>query len=323
MPERGITGEAQEQIVRSITSFALYGCPESHSAKTAPLVGSIGWLQVHHPAGHPALCLLNALADGLRPPSWRPRGGRPAPRDGRPPARRHPFGAPLSVPAQPLRGRSRRPPASVSAVARGSASMPGLRSRTPPSTADVHDPRRRAPFAAVDLARRAGTAKTSSHVHAHAETSRRSRARHRRRATRADRPLAPPPPCSTSAEAGLRYLQTTVRTLVADEEVASAIERQEQRRGETSSPAVQEPAQVEGSTPPPTSRSVRRVVVKTAPSSSSVSAPSPRELRLPHSRTRRAPSWSSTIAVGRSSGAEVAGAPSPIPPPATTAGSPP
>ena len=35
MTERGIVGEAQDQIVQSITSFALYGFPESHAASFA------------------------------------------------------------------------------------------------------------------------------------------------------------------------------------------------------------------------------------------------------------------------------------------------
>ncbi len=42
MTERGITGEAQEQIVRSITSFALYGFPESHAASFALIACASG-----------------------------------------------------------------------------------------------------------------------------------------------------------------------------------------------------------------------------------------------------------------------------------------
>src|SRR5262249_17959535 len=37
MARQGITGEAAEQIITSITSFALYGFPESHAASFALL----------------------------------------------------------------------------------------------------------------------------------------------------------------------------------------------------------------------------------------------------------------------------------------------
>src|SRR6185369_4821878 len=37
MTANGITGETQEKIILSITSFALYGFPESHSASFALL----------------------------------------------------------------------------------------------------------------------------------------------------------------------------------------------------------------------------------------------------------------------------------------------
>jgi len=35
MTRNGILGETQEQIIQSITSFALYGFPESHAASFA------------------------------------------------------------------------------------------------------------------------------------------------------------------------------------------------------------------------------------------------------------------------------------------------
>ncbi len=68
MAERGITGEAQEQIVRSITSFALYGFPESHAASFALIAWASGWLKVHHPAAFLA-GLLNAWPMGFYHPA--------------------------------------------------------------------------------------------------------------------------------------------------------------------------------------------------------------------------------------------------------------
>ena len=68
MTERGITGEAQEQIVRSITSFALYGFPESHAASFALIAYASCWLKAHHPAAF--LCaLLNAWPMGFYHPA--------------------------------------------------------------------------------------------------------------------------------------------------------------------------------------------------------------------------------------------------------------
>ena len=68
MTERGIVGEAQEQIVRSITSFALYGFPESHAASFALIAWASGWLKVHHPAAFLA-GLLNAWPMGFYHPA--------------------------------------------------------------------------------------------------------------------------------------------------------------------------------------------------------------------------------------------------------------
>jgi len=68
MSERGITDEAQEQIVRAITSFALYGFPESHSASFALLVYASAYLKAHHPAAFYA-SLLNAWPMGFYHPA--------------------------------------------------------------------------------------------------------------------------------------------------------------------------------------------------------------------------------------------------------------
>jgi error-prone DNA polymerase len=59
MAERGITGEAQEEIVRSITSFALYGFPESHAASFALLAYASAYLKAHHGAAFVCAMLNN------------------------------------------------------------------------------------------------------------------------------------------------------------------------------------------------------------------------------------------------------------------------
>ena len=50
MKQQGVTGEAIDQIVQSITSFALYGFPESHAASFALLVYASAYLKAHYPA---------------------------------------------------------------------------------------------------------------------------------------------------------------------------------------------------------------------------------------------------------------------------------
>jgi error-prone DNA polymerase len=59
MARKGITGEAAETIVRSITSFALYGFPESHAASFALLVYASAYLKAHYPAVFYAALLNN------------------------------------------------------------------------------------------------------------------------------------------------------------------------------------------------------------------------------------------------------------------------
>ena len=68
----------QEEIVRGITSFALYGFPESHSASFALIAYASAYLKAHHPAAFLA-GLLNAQPDGLLQPGHAGEG-RPAPR---------------------------------------------------------------------------------------------------------------------------------------------------------------------------------------------------------------------------------------------------
>ncbi len=68
MTRQGITGAAQEEIVRSITSFALYGFPESHSASFALIVYASAFLKCHHPTAFYA-SLLNAWPMGFYHPA--------------------------------------------------------------------------------------------------------------------------------------------------------------------------------------------------------------------------------------------------------------
>jgi len=68
MAERGIGGAAQEEIVRGIQSFALYGFPESHSASFALIAYASAYLKAHHPAAFLA-GLLNAWPMGFYHPA--------------------------------------------------------------------------------------------------------------------------------------------------------------------------------------------------------------------------------------------------------------
>jgi error-prone DNA polymerase len=80
MARNGITGETAERIVNSITSFALYGFPESHAASFALLAYASAYLKVHYPAAfytallnnqpmgfyHPASLVKDAQRRGVR-----------------------------------------------------------------------------------------------------------------------------------------------------------------------------------------------------------------------------------------------------------------
>src|SRR5437899_3696051 len=80
MARQGIHGAAAEEIVHAITSFALYGFPESHASNFALLVYASAYLKVHHPAAfyaallnnqpmgfyHPATIIKDAQRHGLR-----------------------------------------------------------------------------------------------------------------------------------------------------------------------------------------------------------------------------------------------------------------
>jgi error-prone DNA polymerase len=80
MAQQGIVGEPAEAILRSITSFALYGFPESHAASFALLVYASAYLKAHFPAAfytallnnqpmgfyHPATLVKDAQRHGVR-----------------------------------------------------------------------------------------------------------------------------------------------------------------------------------------------------------------------------------------------------------------
>jgi error-prone DNA polymerase len=80
MENNGITGETQDTIVKSITSFALYGFPESHAASFALIAYASAYLKCHYlaaftaailnnqPMGfyHPATLVKDAQRHGLR-----------------------------------------------------------------------------------------------------------------------------------------------------------------------------------------------------------------------------------------------------------------
>jgi len=68
MTRNGISPEAQEQIILSITSFALYGFPESHAASFALLAYASAYLKCHYLAAFTA-ALLNNQPMGFYHPS--------------------------------------------------------------------------------------------------------------------------------------------------------------------------------------------------------------------------------------------------------------
>jgi error-prone DNA polymerase len=80
MARQGIAGEAAEEIVKSIASFAVYGFPESHAASFALLAYASAYLKAHYPAAfyvallnnqpmgfyHPATLVKDAQRRGIR-----------------------------------------------------------------------------------------------------------------------------------------------------------------------------------------------------------------------------------------------------------------
>ncbi len=68
MAQNGIHGEVADRIVRSITSFALYGFPESHAASFALIAYASAYLKCHHPAAFLA-AMLNCFPLGFYHPA--------------------------------------------------------------------------------------------------------------------------------------------------------------------------------------------------------------------------------------------------------------
>ncbi|HZO82739.1 MAG TPA: error-prone DNA polymerase [Candidatus Binataceae bacterium] len=68
MARNGIAGAIADRIVRSITSFALYGFPESHAASFALIAYASAYLKCHHPAAFFA-AMLNCYPLGFYHPS--------------------------------------------------------------------------------------------------------------------------------------------------------------------------------------------------------------------------------------------------------------
>ncbi len=67
MEHNGFSREAQEQIILSITSFALYGFPESHAASFALLAYASAYLKCHYLAAFTAALLNNQPMGFYRP----------------------------------------------------------------------------------------------------------------------------------------------------------------------------------------------------------------------------------------------------------------
>ena len=74
MTQNGISHEAQEQIILSITSFALYGFPESHAASFALIAYASAYLKCYYLAAFTAALLNNQpMGFYLPPPSPKTR----------------------------------------------------------------------------------------------------------------------------------------------------------------------------------------------------------------------------------------------------------
>src|SRR5947208_9870287 len=67
MTRNGISAKAQDEIVQSITSFALYGFPESHAASFALIAYASAYLKCHYLAAFTAALLNNQPMGFYRP----------------------------------------------------------------------------------------------------------------------------------------------------------------------------------------------------------------------------------------------------------------
>ena len=80
MTQNGIPREAQEKIILSITSFALYGFPESHAASFALIAYASAYLKCHYLAAFTA-ALLNNQPMGFYSPATITKDALTAPPD--------------------------------------------------------------------------------------------------------------------------------------------------------------------------------------------------------------------------------------------------
>ncbi len=147
MAERGISAAAREQIVQAVTSFALYGFPESHAASFALIAYASAYLKVHHPTAF-YLATLNAWPMGFYHPATLVKDAERHGVESRPIDVRR-SGWDCSWEDRRERGEKDR-----GAIRMGFKFVRGLRQRT---ARTIEAKRARAPFAGVeDLVRRCG-----------------------------------------------------------------------------------------------------------------------------------------------------------------------
>jgi error-prone DNA polymerase len=172
MTERGIVGEAQDGIVQGITSFALYGFPESHAASFALIAYASAYLKAHHPTAfylgilnawpmgfyHPATLIRDAQRRGVEvlpidvqcsgwACRWEDRGGATA--GAAAPHRAIAAAPPRIAATAPRRAAAAAPalPRAAGAIRLGTRYVRGLRAS---SGAGIAVERARAPFASLD-----------------------------------------------------------------------------------------------------------------------------------------------------------------------------
>jgi len=162
LAENGILGEQADEVVRGITSFALYGFPESHAASFALLAYASAYLKAHHPEAF--LCaLLNAWPMGFYHPATLVKdaerhGVRVLPIDVVHSDWRCTIEPPAHVAAAPEAGRTDDGPGRARCAVRLGLSF--VRGLHEDGGRRLTDARREAPFRDVgDLARRSGLAR--------------------------------------------------------------------------------------------------------------------------------------------------------------------
>ncbi|MGH9394862.1 MAG: OB-fold nucleic acid binding domain-containing protein, partial [Terriglobales bacterium] len=149
MARKGIAGAAADTIVGFVTSFALYGFPESHAASFALLVYASAYLKAHHPAEFYA-ALLNNQPMGFYSPATLVQDAR----------RRRVAVLPITVAESDwdCTVAAQRPPA----IRLGLRYVSGLRAQ---AGQQVAAERRRAAFSSLDdLRRRTGLSRSEARL---------------------------------------------------------------------------------------------------------------------------------------------------------------